>query len=295
MKALLEYGAFRALSGFFGVLPELLARRIGLGLGYLLSFASRSKLELLERHQRRIHGPDTPPKVVRRLARAMSASYGRYWAEVFWAHPRKRQAIADHIDVLDVDKVYVEQDAGRGVIFALPHLGNWEAAGAKADFIRLRVLAAAEALPNERIIDWFTKTREGLGIDVVIARPGAGVTKALVRRLNEGRVVALVADRDLKGTGVEVELFGEKTTMPAGPVALADRTGAALYPVAAYFKAGRGHTVVVGDEIQIPDLPTREERIEAGTRAFGVAVEDMVRKAPEQWHLFQPNWPSDRQ
>jgi KDO2-lipid IV(A) lauroyltransferase len=90
-----------------------------------------------------------------------------------------------------------------------------------------------------------------------------------------------------------VEFFGERTTMPAGAVALADATGADLLPVGAYFKDGRGYRIVVHDPVALPDAPTREERIALGVQEFAVVLEDIIREAPWQWHLFQPNWPSD--
>jgi lauroyl/myristoyl acyltransferase len=180
-------------------------------------------------------------------------------------------------------------------VLALPHVGNWEAAGAKAEQIGIPVLAVAEQLPNRRIVDWFVRVRNRMGIDVVLTGNGGRVTRELVERLASGGTVALVADRDLSGRGVEVEFFGERTTIPAGPVALAERTGATLLPVGCYFKEGRGHRFVVRPPLEIPAAPTREERVALGTQRCALAFEEIIRAAPHQWHLFVPNWPSDRE
>jgi KDO2-lipid IV(A) lauroyltransferase len=134
-----------------------------------------------------------------------------------------------------------------------------------------------------------------MDIDIVIARRGARVTPALVERLRSGGTVALLCDRDLKGTGVPVTLFGEETTFPAGPIALADRTGAIVIPVGCYFKEGAGHTFALWPPLEIPDAPTAEERVALGIRRLAGIVEEIVRRHPEQWHLVVPNWPSDRE
>jgi phosphatidylinositol dimannoside acyltransferase len=105
--------------------------------------------------------------------------------------------------------------------------------------------------------------------------------------------VALLCDRDLKGRGVAVEFFGERTTLPAGPVSLAIRTGAPLMPAAAYFGPDGTHRVVVRPPIELPEGVPRSEAIAEGTQLLAAELEALIRQAPEQWHLLQPNWPSD--
>jgi KDO2-lipid IV(A) lauroyltransferase len=181
------------------------------------------------------------------------------------------------------------------MILALPHMGNWESAGLRSAAEGARVLAVAEALPNHRIVDWFTQMRNMMDIDIVIARRGARVTGDLLARLQDGGTIALLCDRDLKGRGIPVTLFGEETTMPAGPAALAERTGAHLVPVGCYFRPGAGNRFVIHPRMEVPDLPTQEERVAALTQDLAAVMEGFIREAPEQWHLLVPNWPSDRE
>ena len=107
--------------------------------------------------------------------------------------------------------------------------------------------------------------------------------------------MCLLSDRDLTGDGVEVEFFGERTTLPAGPATLALRTGAALLPVAVYFTEGRGHKGMVRPPLDITREGRLREDIARITQALAYEFEDLIRVAPEQWHLLQPNWPSDRE
>ena len=285
------YVLYRILTGVFGLLPEPVMRRSGEGLGWLISWSAPKKRALLKRHLRRVMGDAAATDA---MARKMFMSYGRYWAETFWLRPRRRAGVVQTAHIAGIEHVYAARDSGKGVILALPHLGNWEIAGAKAHAIGIPVLAVAESLPNRRITDWFVDVRNQMGIDVVLTGEKGRVTSALLRRLKEGGTIALLSDRDLTGRGVEVEFFGERTTIPAGPVAMAERTGAVLLPVGCSFDKGAGHAFVVRPPLEIPEAETREARIAAGSQLLAHQLEGIIREFPEQWHLFQPNWPSDR-
>jgi KDO2-lipid IV(A) lauroyltransferase len=292
VKGALGYATYRALSALFSLFPEPAMRRIGYGMGWLLSFVAGDRFRMAQRHQRRVQGPDVD---LRRAARRVFGYYGRYWAETFWMTPRRRDGVLRRSILDNVEILHAAVASDRGVVLALPHTGNWEAAGLRAAAEGARVLAVAEALPNERIVDWFTRMRAMMDIDIVIARKGGRVTRDLMARLEVGGTIALLSDRDLKRSGVPVTLFGEGTTMPAGPVAMADRTGATLLPVGVYFLEGAGHRFVVHPPVEIPDLPDRDERIRIGTERLGAVLEEIIRVHPEQWHLVLPNWPSDRE
>ncbi len=292
MSGLGGYLVYRLAAACIGVLPEPVMRRSGEILGWLASFVAPRRLQLVQRNLARVVGEEA---ATTRRTRVMFASYGRYWAETFWVRRRRIASILAHSQVDKPERVTSAAAAEGGLILALPHLGNWEAAGPAAVDLGIPVLAAAEALSNQRIVDWFVEVRRRLGIDVVVVGKDRTATARLLEHLRAGKTVALVADRDLSGRGVPVELFGEWTTLPAGPVALADRTGATILPVGCYFKRGRGHEFVVGEPVVIPPGDHREERIAAGTRNLAVALEAMIRRAPEQWHMFSVNWPSDRE
>lgn len=290
MNGRLGYLVLRGLGAIFGLLPEPAMRRGGELAGILVSFFAGGQKQLLRSHLTRVLGP--VPDLDRRV-RAMFASYGRYWAEVFWVRPRRKREILGHAGVVGLEHIEEAKQKGAGIILALPHLGNWEAAGAKAEEVGIPVLAVAERLPNQRLVDWFIGVRRALGIDVVLADSGRRVTEALIERLRAGETVALLADRDLTGRGVEVDFFGERTTIPAGPVALADRTGATILPVGCYFNRGRGHTFVVHPPLELPEGAPRTVRVDLGAQSLARVLEEIIEEAPEQWHLFQPNWPSD--
>jgi KDO2-lipid IV(A) lauroyltransferase len=290
VKGLPGYLAYRIFSALFGMLPEPVMRRVGQGLGWVVSFVARDRFRMAMRHQRRVQGDGVDAVAA---ARSVFVHYGRYWAEVFWARPRRRTHILDRTTILGIEHLYAARDSGRGVILALPHLGNWEAAGLRASAEEMRVLAVAEELGNERIVQWFIRLRNLMEIDVVIARRGARVTGELLRRLESGGVIALPSDRDIKGRGITVQFFGEQTTLPAGPAALAERTGAVLLPVGTYFEDRGRFEFVVDPPLEVGPGETSEERVAATAQALAGSFEQIIRRHPEQWHLLQPNWPSD--
>jgi KDO2-lipid IV(A) lauroyltransferase len=292
VKELFGYLLFRFAAAAFGLLPESWMRRVGECLGRAANARNTKKRPLLEHHMRRVLGASRPEPEIQDAVKAMYESYGRYWAETFWVRPRRHDAVTAKVERIGFSHIDDALAEGNGVIFALPHMGNWEVAGLVADEIGARVLAVAEHLSNDRITDWFVDVRNQLGMDIVLTSDPKRNSK-LIRTLKAGKAIALLADRNVTGRGLEVEFFGETTRMPAGPVGLADMTGASLLPVGVYFKRGAGHRIVVHPPVRLPDVEVREDRVAAGAALMAAELEKIILDSPSQWHLFQPNWPSD--
>lgn len=291
MRHLLAYLALRFAAGVMGALSGHWARVGGRVGGSLWYRVARGRRAMAERHMRRVlgEGPEAPA-----AARAVFTSYGRYYAEALWIRRRRVDEVLAHTGVEGLDLVLGARDRGGGMILSLPHMGNWEVAAPIAVREQIRLVAVAENLPNRRITDWFTRMRAEMGIDIVLATGRAEVMRRLEAALRENKAVALLSDRDLKGKGVPVRLFGEQTTLPPGPASLALRTGAPLLPVATYFDGDDGYRVVVRPPVPAPESGSRTERVQKMTQRLAGELERLIRAAPEQWHLVQPNWPSDR-
>lgn len=287
MKNLIAYLALRAGVGLVGLLPSGVVQAFGRVAGRLWGVFASGRRDMAARHQGRVSGKRTASGV------PVLESYGRYWAEAFWARARRVPEMLENTTIDGLDLILDARDAGRGMIYGLPHIGNWEVAAPLAIDYGIPVVAVAEKLSNERITDWFTRMRGEFGIEIVLATGGTEVMRKLERALKENKAVALLSDRDLRGRGVEVEFFGEPTTMPPGPATLAIRNQAPLFPVASYFE-GSGHHIVVLPEVPVPDTGTKSEKVRAMTQALAREFEDLIRRSPEQWHLVVPNWPSDR-
>jgi phosphatidylinositol dimannoside acyltransferase len=150
-----------------------------------------------------------------------------------------------------------------------------------------------EALHPADVFDWFVSFRERLGMQVISMGPGAAV--ACSRALVANHLLCLLCDRLVGGAaGVEVEFFGERTLLPAGPVTLALRTGAALLPCAVYFGTDSSqHVALVRPPLSLGRDGRLRDDVQRGTQLLATELEGLIRRAPTQWHLMQPNWPSD--
>ena len=181
--------------------------------------------------------------------------------------------------------------AGKGVIMALPHIGSWEWGGAWLALQGYPMTSVAEPLEPPAMYEWFVAQREAMGLTIVPL--GAEASGALLRTLRAGKLVGLLCDRDIVGNGVEVEFFGERTTLPGGPATLALRTGAALLPTAVYSGPGISHTAVIMAPVA-PSAPAPCATTWPGSPSSSPTTSNASSAArPQQWHLFQPNWPSD--
>lgn len=256
-----------------------------------MRWASPRRRALVARHLQRVSGWSLGGPALARAVRAAFDSYARYWLELFRLAGSDRRRIEAGFTHEGYDLLLDALGAGRGAVLAVPHLGNWDWGGAWFAAQGHRLTAVAEVLEPPELFAWFVAQRRAMGMEVVPLGPQAAA--ALLRALRAGEAVTLVCDRDIGGGGVEVTFFGERTTLPAGPATLALRTGAPLLPVAVYLTPGGGHHGVV-----LPPVPTERagafrDDVVRVTQALAGALEDLIRRAPEQWHLFQPNWPSD--
>jgi KDO2-lipid IV(A) lauroyltransferase len=250
-----------------------------------------AKADQLSRHIKRTDS-SLSDRQARRIAAEGLGSYGRYWAESFRLPHLSDRLIDRGFSVTGYDRVQSVLDSGLGPIVVLPHLGAWEWAAAwLGRIVGEQVAAVVERLEPHDVFDWFVELRSAYGIDVIPMGPEA--LARLVKAVKARNVVCLLSDRDLAGNGIEVDFFGERTTLPAGPALLARRTGSPLLPTAVYFR-GRGRLGYVDEPIWAdPDRPLRAD-LTRMTQAMATALEQLIRAAPDQWHLLEPNWPSDR-
>lgn len=283
---------FRLASGVARTVPfDVLcegAERLGTLLGPRLM---ADKADQLARHIRRADPSLSAENAAKAAARGLG-SYSRYWVESFRLPTLSHRVIDRGFSVHGYDRVEATLASGLGPILVLPHLGAWEWAAAwLGRVVGVEVAAVVERLEPDDLFDWFVELRRAYGIDVIPL--GRDALPRLVRAVKDQKIVCLLSDRDVVGNGIEVTFFGETTTLPAGPALLARRTGAPLLPTAVYFR-GRGRVGYVDEPIRAcHDLRLRED-VQRMTQAMATAMESLIRAAPDQWHLLEPNWPSDR-
>jgi KDO2-lipid IV(A) lauroyltransferase len=281
---------FYRLMGWLGpVLPTRTGRALYQGAGRLLFRLLPSVRSIVAANQSMVLGRPADDPLVQASAREAFALYARYWFDSFhvlaWSDERVSESFRfDGIE--HVEKALVD---GKGVIIALPHMGNWDVGGRAMALRVAPIVSVAEHLRPERLFELFQEHRRRLLMDVIdLASDHVG--RQLTRYLEANRIVALVADRDLSGGGVEVEMFGRTRRMPAGPALLSLSSGAPLLsgPV---FTTPDGWVEVL-TPVTIEPAGRRKDDVVALTRALAAAFEGAISAAPSDWHLFQPGWES---
>ncbi|WP_020573677.1 phosphatidylinositol mannoside acyltransferase [Actinopolymorpha alba] len=270
-------------------LPERLALDL---LGRVADVAWRRRtrgVRQLERNYARVR-PDASQDELRALSRAGMRSYFRYWCEAFRLPDMRPEDVAERVVIHDEQVLWKAYNQGCGVVAALPHMGNWDLAGLWATTHGVPVTTVAERVRPERLFDRFVAYRTALGIEVLPASGGPDPMSILAERLRAGRLVCLVADRDLSARGVEVSFFGEPTRMPAGAAALALRTGAAFLPVTLWYDGPQMH-LRFHDPLEKP--PGSRQAIRDLTQRLADAFATGIARHPEDWHMLQRLWIAD--
>jgi lauroyl/myristoyl acyltransferase len=297
---------YRLYAGAWGLvrrLPESTAYRLFDLVADVVWRSRAGAVVRLEANLRRAR-PSAGPAELRALSRAGMRSYLRYWCDAFrlpdWDHDR----VVGTVRVVGEENLRASTGPGqRGLVAALMHMGNWDHAGAWASLSGVPVVTVAERLRPERLYRRFLAYREGLGMEILPLTGGErDLLDVLTARLRAGRLVPLLADRDLRASGIGVDLLGEPTRMPPGPAMLALRTGAALHPVSIWHESGssgdaggpaRRLVIRFHDEVPAPLGGTTREKVVAMTQQVADVFGAAIAEHPADWHMLQPLWLAD--
>lgn len=246
-------------------------------------------VQVLEGNLRRVIGAEASGGELRALSRVAMRSYARYWLEAFRLPliPADR-LVGGMLDTGHIRTAFEYLAAGRGVVFALPHMGNYDQAAAWIIASGAGSLTVViERVKPESVYDRFVAFRAGLGVEVL---PASGGTSSafgiLAQRLRAGKTVGLVCDRDVTGRGMEVEFFGEKARMMGGAAALAVQTGAALMPAILWFE-GDEWGLHIHEEIPVPAEGDRRQKTAVMMQEVARVFEAGIRAHPQDWHMLQ--------
>lgn len=237
--------------------------------------------------------PDATTERLAELSQAGMRSYMRYWMESFRLPAWSKDRMKTGFEPQGLHHLTDALASGRGVVLALPHMGNYDLAGAWVTTkLETPFTTVAERLKPETLYDRFVAYRESLGMEV-LPHTGGSAFGTLARRLRDGGLVCLVADRDLSASGVEVKFFGDAARMPAGPALLAQQTGALLLPVTLWYDESPVMQGRVHPPIDVPETGTRAEKTSVMTQALADAFATGIAEHPEDWHMLQRLWLAD--
>jgi phosphatidylinositol dimannoside acyltransferase len=226
------------------------------------------------------------------LTRAAMRSYLRYWRESFRLPTWSAAEVERRMVVHDRDLLDAAIDEGQGVVVVAGHLGNWDHVAAWAAGQGIAVTSVAERLRPERLFERFVAYRESLGMEILPLTGDRDLTTDLLRHLREGRVLALLADRDLAHSAVDVTLLGRPARMPGGPAALAKRAGAVLLPMSSWYDETHTHLRLHPRLQATPGLRFRDAVTEL-TQLFADVLGQAITAHPTDWHMLQRVWLDD--
>jgi lauroyl/myristoyl acyltransferase len=283
----LTYLAYRSMTAVCPLLPARSGRRVFETAGRLLyRFAPRMRATVTA-NQSQVLGRPATDALVQASAREAFARYARYWFDTFNVLGWSDERVVEVFRFEGLDLVEKGLAEGKGVVIGLPHMGNWDVGG-RAIAIRLApIVSVAEHLTPEALFELFLEHRRRLGMDIIdLASDHVG--RQLTHELERNRVVALVADRDLSGGGLEVEMFGRTRRMPIGPAMLSLSSGAPLL-AATIVTVPEGWRLTFS-EVSVERTGRRKEDVMALTHALASDFERGIASSPADWHLFQPGW-----
>jgi KDO2-lipid IV(A) lauroyltransferase len=266
-------------------LPERTAYHLAYAAADFLTKRNGKNVVRLRSNLRRVK-PDITSLDLDLLVFAGMRSYVRYWCDTFrfpdWSPERVRGTVTVTNEHLLLDAI----SAKTGVIVSLPHAGNWDHAGAYFCAKGIPLVTVAERLKPEKLFLKFLQYRQAIGMEVL---PLDGrVLGTLAQRLRQGALVALVADRDLSRTGINVEFFGGPSRMPAGPALLALKTNAPL--ITAFVSYTDSGIHIDFKLIILPSAGSEVQKVSEIVQMTAKHFEEGISEHPEDWHMLQRIW-----
>jgi KDO2-lipid IV(A) lauroyltransferase len=288
-KETVAYWSYRSLEAIAMALPERIGTRTFEALGRTAYRSLPNLRATVAANQARVLGIDPADERVALATREAFELYARYWFDAFRIRAMTKDEFNARMRMVGVEHVDRALEAGRGCIAVLPHVGNWDAGGHWFGANGYRIAAVAEELKPRRLFELFTRHREELGMRVIGLEKDAHVGTQLKQLLSENWMVALVADRDLSGRGIEVEMFGAPWKVPAGPALLSLTSGAPLLP-APTATLERGWEVRFEAPLEIERTGSLRADVAELSRVMAERFERAIAARPTDWHMFQPWW-----
>jgi lauroyl/myristoyl acyltransferase len=282
----LTYIAYFLAWKLLGYLPERRAYALAEFIADQITKRNPSGVQRLRSNYLRVR-PDLDELTLEATVREGVRSYLRYWCDTFRLPLWSGEEIIQRTVVINDHILREALAAGKGAIVSLPHAGNWDQAGAYYCETGAPVVTVAEHLEPERLFKKFLAYRESLGMEVLDASTRS--LAVLAQRLRQGRLIALVADRDLSKGGVDVVFFGHPARMPAGPAVLSIQTGAPLLTAFVRYLES-GIEITFEEAIKVPGTGTTAEKVAIMIQQFASRLEKDLQLHLTDWHMLQRIW-----
>lgn len=285
-----KYYFFRAACWIIGRLPNPVIQGIAVMGGEMGYRLLTQKRHVVYENMRRVR-PDASPREWHWLARRSFHNYGRYWVDFLRCYWLTFEEIYQSLVVPHGVEWFDEcLKQKRGVIVALPHFGSWDLIGGWVGHNYPSFWAVAEQLKPRPMYEFHTELRRRMGISIIPL--SEGTVERVIEVLTANGMIALLSDRLIEGSGVEVEFFGGQVLMPIGPALLAVKLGAAIIPCLTIRKGGSYHGYV-GPPLDVELTGDTRRDVQVNTQKLARVFEGFIREDPTQWHMFQPIFKED--
>ena len=269
-----------------GVLPEKSAYKLSKVISDQIYRKNGKGVKRLRGNYQRVM-PKMSEREIEDLTKDGMRSYLRYWFDTFRLNKWSKSRIIETTFVVRENLLRDPIATKQGCIIALPHAGNWDHAAAYFCSTGITLTAVVEKLKPEAIFKKFLAYRQSIGIEAISHKEKT--IPILMERLNEGKLIALVADRDMSRNGIEVNFLGGVAKMPAGPAILALKTGSPL--VTAYIRyLEKGIEITFDETIKLPVAGSEEEQIKIITQSMADNFAKRIKDSPVDWHMLQRIW-----
>jgi phosphatidylinositol dimannoside acyltransferase len=288
----LAYRAYAAMEWVAMSAPDRLGRAAFSALGSAAFHLAPGARSVVAGNLARVMGRPAGSSLVQAATREAFGLYARYWYDTYRGRMLSSDEIRTRFRMAGRERIDRALEAGRGAIVALPHMGNWDAAGQFMAASGYRLVSVAEELRPRRLAELFLEHRKALGMEILVMERGRVTGIRLAQLLAANSVVALVADRNLTGRGVEVDMFGGPRILPAGPAQLSLSTGAPLLSAGVYTAEDGWDCIILGP-LEVDRTGSMGDDVKALTRLLAAEFERVIAARPVDWHMFQPAWPED--
>ncbi|MDT7541107.1 MAG: Kdo2-lipid lauroyltransferase/acyltransferase [Acidobacteriota bacterium] len=284
----LEYAATRALLGGLGLLPRGAAVAFGRGLGHL-AYALAGGLRRTGLRNLELAFPEMPADERRRVLRRSMVGLGRQLGEFSQFRRATPERLHKLVEYDGIEILHEAQARGRGVIFLTCHLGAWEVLSFAHSALHNPISFMVRRLDNPRVEELIDRVRTRFGNRSIDKKMAA---RSALKLLREGGTLGILADLNTQPhEGVFVPFFNHLACTTSGIAVLALRTDAAVIPVVAPWHEERGRYVFHGSPIvELVRTGDHERDVQINTARFTAAIEEQVRKYPDQWLWIHKRW-----
>jgi KDO2-lipid IV(A) lauroyltransferase len=232
--------------------------------------------------------PDLPIAARRRLCRRCFQHLGMMLMELAAVLVKPLERTIAQVTVEGTAQLEAVMKAHGRALVLTGHLGNWELLPAACRLTSYSLTIVARPLDSPTLDAMVTRLREKAGVELVDKR---NAVRPVLRALAGGRLVGILLDQNAaRHESVFVPFFGHPASTSRSIAVLALRTGAPVLPIFTWREGSGRHRVSVGAPIHIPQGSESADAIVELTRRCTEAIEEAIRRHPEQWLWMHARW-----